>query len=66
MVTTAEFTKPAEDRELTSDELDKVGGGMKWVPGTKNPDVIDARGGQVKILGITFTLDVNGNISSIS
>lgn len=55
-----------EARELGDSELAGVSGGMKWTPGTSNPDVIDARGGQVKIMGFTFTLDVNGKISSIT
>lgn len=54
------------DYELNADMLDAVSGGMKWQPGTKNSDVIDARGGQVKILGFTVTLDIKGNPSSIS
>jgi hypothetical protein len=54
-----------ENRELNAIELDAVNGGMKWTPGTKNPDVIDARGGQLSFLGITLTFDVNGKLSSI-
>jgi hypothetical protein len=55
-----------EIRELTAQELDHVSGGMKWQRGTVSADVIDARGGQFDLLWWTFTLDVNGNISSIS
>lgn len=55
-----------ETRELESTELDAVSGGMKWTPGTKNDDVIDARGGQIQILGFNITFDVKGNISSVS
>jgi hypothetical protein len=55
-----------EARELESTELDAVSGGMKWTPGTKNDDVIDARGGQIQILGFNITFDVKGNISSVS
>ncbi len=51
-------------RELSRDELDHVSGGMKCTPGTKNPDVIDARGGQIKTWIGTFTLDKDGKISS--
>jgi len=51
--------------ELDARELDAANGGMKWTPGTKNPDVIDARGGQFSSLGLTFTLDIKGNVSSI-
>jgi hypothetical protein len=54
-----------ETAELTTDELDAVSGGFK-TQATKNDDVIDARGGQVKILGLTITLDINGNPSGIS
>lgn len=53
-------------RRLTDEDLGGVSGGLKWTPGTKNSDVIDARGGQVKILWFTVTLDVNGKPSSIS
>ena len=52
--------------DLTSAELSRVSGGMKWERNTKNDDVIDARGGQIEILGFTFTLDSKGNISSVS
>lgn len=52
--------------ELSFDELDAVNGGMKWEPGTKNNDVIDARGGQFNFLGFTITLDIKGNPSSIT
>ena len=59
-----------EKRELSASErntreLDAVNGGMKWTPGTKNPDVIDARGGQFSFLGLSMTFDVKGNLSSI-
>jgi len=54
-----------EIRELDSTALDAVSGGMKWTP-VKNDDVIDARGGQVSILGFTITLDIKGNPSSIT
>lgn len=52
-------------RELDTTELDAVSGGMKWTP-VKNDDVIDARGGQISIFGWTITLDVKGNISSVT
>ena len=51
---------------LTDAQLDQVSGGMKWTPGTKNDDVIDARGGQVKLWFGTFTLDANGKVSSFT
>lgn len=54
-----------ETHELELTELNAVSGGMKWSP-VKNDDVIDARGGQVQILGFNITFDVKGNISSIS
>lgn len=50
--------------ELDISELNAVTGGMKWTP-VENKDVIDARGGQIDILGIKITLDVKGNVSSI-
>ena len=52
--------------ELKLRELDAASGGMKYTPGTKNPDVIDARGGQIKFLWFTITKDINGKLSSIS
>jgi hypothetical protein len=52
-------------RELKSGEIEMVSGGMKWTP-VDNPDVIDARGGQFKVFGFTVTLDVHGDVSSIS
>ncbi len=53
--------------ELNTDDLEHVSAGMKWTPGTKNDDVIDARGGQVNIFGLfTITLDIKGNASSIT
>ena len=54
-----------DNRELNASELDAVNGGMKWTPGTSNPDVIDARGGQFSFLGMNITFDVKGKISSI-
>ena len=54
-----------EIRELDSTALDAVSGGMKWTP-VKNDDVIDARGGQVKIFGFEITSDVNGKVSSVT
>ena len=51
--------------ELEPGELDAVSGGMKWTP-VKNDDVIDARGGQINILGFSITFDVGGKISSVS
>ena len=52
--------------ELTTSDLDQVTGGMKWDRGYVNPDVIDARGGQFNFLGLTFTLDLSGHVSSIT
>ncbi|MDI1262457.1 MAG: hypothetical protein PS018_04275 [bacterium] len=52
--------------ELNIEMLDAVAGGLKWQPGTRNDDVIDARGGQIKIFGFTVTLDIKGNPSSIT
>lgn len=58
--------RQSHDHELNLDRLDAVAGGMKWTPGTKNDDVIDARGGQIKIFGFTVTFDIKGNTSSIT
>ena len=52
--------------ELTPAERGRVSGGLKYDHNYVNPDVIDARGGQVQFLGLTFTVDVNGKVSSIS
>ncbi len=56
----------AEARPLTADETAAVAGGMKWTRGTTNPDVIDARGGSFTFLGFSITLDIHGNISSVT
>lgn len=58
------LTMQIENCELNTIELDAVSGGMKWTPGTRNDDVIDARGGQFHIFGWTITLDIKGNVSS--
>lgn len=52
--------------KLSDGDLDLVNGGMKWTPGTKNADVVDARGGQVQVLFWNITFDVNGKVSSIT
>lgn len=52
--------------ELSADELDAASGGFKWQAGTKNDDVIDARGGQFNFMGFSITLDAKGNVSSIT
>ena len=54
-----------DNSELDAAELDAASGGMKWTPGHKSPNVIDARGGQFSFLGLTFTLDIKGHISSV-
>ncbi len=59
------FSQPATVRALRSEEIDLVAGGMKWTRGTSNSDVVDARGGTFKFMGITFALDSKGNISGI-
>ncbi len=56
----------SEIHELSIDKLDAVSGGMKWTANIKNDDVIDARGGQIEILGFKVTLDIKGNPSSIT
>ena len=52
--------------DLTVAEREFVRGGMKWDRNTVNSDVIDARGGQIKMWFGTFTLDVHGKISSLT
>ncbi len=39
-------------RELDTSELEAISGGMKWTRGTKNDDVIDARGQSSLMAGI--------------
>jgi hypothetical protein len=53
-------------RELDHEEIDTVSGAMKWERGHVSPNVIDARGGMVTVLGYTFTFDINGKCSSVS
>ena len=52
--------------QLNDEELAHVTGGFKSDPNHVSSDVIDARGGQFSIYGVTFTLDINGKISSVS
>jgi hypothetical protein len=52
--------------ELNTDELDAASGGLKWDHNYVSKDVIDARGGSVTFMGLTFTLNANGKLSSIS
>jgi hypothetical protein len=53
-------------RELNAGELDAVSGGFKWNRNTENPDVIDARGGQISIFGYSVTFDYSGKVSSVT
>jgi hypothetical protein len=53
------------ERQLELTDLEQVNGGMKWTPGTRNDDVIDARGGSFSFFGLTFTFDRGGGLSSI-
>jgi hypothetical protein len=39
---------------------------MKYTPGTKTDNVIDTRGGQIKILWFTITKDTDGKVSSLT
>ena len=55
-----------ENRNLSMEQLESVSGGMKWTPGHKSPNVVDARGGMVTVVGWTFTFDVKGQLSSIT
>ena len=52
-------------RELNLDEISIVSGGMKWDRNHVSKDVIDARGGQITVWGVTMTFDINGKCSSI-
>lgn len=52
-------------RDLTKDELDLVGGGMKYDPNYVSKDVVDARGGQFTILGVTVSFDTTGKVTSV-
>lgn len=58
--------RSSEIRAVSDEELGGVTGGLKWVPGTKNPDVVDARGGKFDFGFITVTLDRSGKVSSVS
>ena len=55
-----------DNRELKTADLDAVSGGFKWNRNTENPDVIDARGGQISLFGYSVTFDVNGHVSSVT
>jgi|KBSMisStaDraftv2_1062788.scaffolds.fasta_scaffold1434569_1 hypothetical protein len=55
-----------ESRELSADQLKSVSGGMKWTRGHKSPNVVDARGGMITVVGWTFTFDIRGNVSSVT
>ena len=49
--------------ELNANELDAVSGGMTVTKGYRSADVIDGRGGDISIAGVTITLDNKGHIS---
>jgi hypothetical protein len=53
-------------RKLDIGEINTVSGGMKWDRNYVSKDVIDARGGQFTALGLTFTVDLEGNITSVT
>jgi hypothetical protein len=59
-------TAAQPSRSFASHEIDAVSGGMKWVRGTSNSDVIDARGGSFVIFGWRVTKDSQGNVSSVT
>lgn len=44
-------------------ELSELRGGMRWLMGTSSDDVVDTRGGSMRILGLIATFDINGNLS---
>ena len=64
--TSRSFNDGTDIRDLGRTELEQVSGGMKWPRGYKSPNVIDARGGSIRIGGIIVTFDINGDVSSIS
>jgi hypothetical protein len=39
---------------------------MKWDQNQKSCDVIDARGGQFNVFGVSVTFDASGAISSVN
>lgn len=62
------MTAPADAFEqLSEKQLDKVSGGFKVDPNYKgSPDVIDARGGSISVLGYIVTWDPAGNVTSVT
>jgi hypothetical protein len=50
---------------LAQEELQVVTGGMNWDHDHESSDVIDARGGTVTMLGLVWTVDTSGHISSL-
>ena len=54
-------------RGLSEEELNRVSGGFvkPWYP-YNSSDVIDARGGQATMMGLTFTYNIDGKVSSVS
>ncbi len=56
----------AAKNELNAEQLATAAGGMKWDHNHVSPNVIDARGGQFHVLFWDVTLDIKGNISSIT
>ena len=64
--TSRSFNDGAEIRDLAGMELEQVSGGMKWPRGYKSANVIDARGGSIRIGGIIVTFDIDGEVSSVS
>jgi hypothetical protein len=64
-VTTSESSN--NNRGLSEEELQRVSGGLvtPWYP-YNSADVIDARGGQATMMGLTFTYNIDGKVSSVS
>lgn len=65
-VRTARAASSSKIRAVSDEDLGRVAGGMKWVSGVKNSDVIDARGGKFDFGPITVTLDKSGKVSSVT
>ena len=51
---------------LSEEELNAVSGGMIWDHNYVSPNIIDVRGGSIKVWGVTFGFDINGKLSNIT
>jgi hypothetical protein len=62
--TSHSFNDGADICDLAGNDPEQVSGGMKWPRGYKSGNVIDARGGSIRIGGIIVTFDIDGDVSS--